>query len=209
MYPNIDTNRRNQYFNISKFNSDLTKSVSDLAVIHININSLFPKLDHFLALIGQLTVKFDVLCFTECRLTESTKNLVKIQGYNVFHCLRENGLSGGGITVFVRCDFEINEIPQCTISNETIESLFLRVSKSTCNFTVGTMYKPPDVHKSNFIETFQQFYQSLELRDKQNLILCGDFNINLLQSASDDFKEMLQTICLIPMISQPTRIATC
>ena len=101
MYPNLETNTRNHYFNISKFNSVLTKSVSSLTVIHINIHSLFPKLDPFLAFIGQLAVKFDVLCFTECSQTESTKNLVKVQGYNVFHCLREIWFLGGSIAVFL------------------------------------------------------------------------------------------------------------
>ena len=180
MYPNNDKNRRNQYFNISKFSSDLTKLEHDLNVIHFNINSLFPKLDHYLALIGQLALKFDVLCFTECRLTESTKSLVQIQGYKVFHCLRVDRLLGGGIIVFVRCDFQIVEIPQCIISYETIESLFIWVSINTCNFTVGTVYKSPRVQQSNFIETFQQRYRSLESIDQQNLIILCDFNIKFL-----------------------------
>ena len=60
IYQILDTYRKKQYFNISKLNSDLTKSVSDLAVNRINISSHFPKLDHFLALIRQLNVKFDV-----------------------------------------------------------------------------------------------------------------------------------------------------
>ena len=77
----------------------------------------------------------------ECRLIYSTANFVKIQGYDVFHCLREDGLLGGGVTVFVRSDFQIVETPQCTISNETIETLFLRASINTCNFTLGTIFK--------------------------------------------------------------------
>ena len=63
------------------------------------------------------------------------------------------------------------------------------------------MYKPQRLQQSNDIETFQQFYRSLESSDRQNLIIYGDFNNNFLHTASDDFKEMLQTICLIPLIS--------
>ena len=106
MFPNLDTI-------IKKIISGLTNSVSDLPVINIIIISFFPKLDYFLALIRQLSFKFDVFCFTECRQTESTKKSVNVHGNNDLYCPREAGLLGGGITVFLGCDLEIVEILQC------------------------------------------------------------------------------------------------
>ena len=65
--------------------------------------------------------------------------------------LREDGSWGGGITGFVRCYLEIAKIPQCTNSNERVESLVLWTAINNCISTVGTMYKPQRFQQSNFI----------------------------------------------------------
>ena len=52
--------------------------------------------DSLVADLSSLNFSFDVLCFTESWLTNLNKHLISFDGYNSFHCLREEGHRGGG-----------------------------------------------------------------------------------------------------------------
>ena len=65
LYPELNSTYKSDYYDITKFNTILSKNSKDLSLIHINIRSLFHKIDHLQALFDQLIVDFDIICFTE------------------------------------------------------------------------------------------------------------------------------------------------
>ena len=53
----------------------------------------------------------DIGIFTETWLSNSTKDSIKFNGYNMFHLIRENVLrASGGISILVNCDIPANII---------------------------------------------------------------------------------------------------
>ena len=66
------------------------------------------------------------------------------------------------------------------ISNEF---LLLRVSTIQQRLAVGVFYRPPSTDTQYFMN-FQDTLKHLHPCDLQNLLTCGDFNINVSDSAS-------------------------
>ena len=78
---------------------------------------------------------------------------------------------------------------------------------------LGNIYKPPKDNNNNaYIESFiTELTPQINnlLQSKSNIILCGDFNINLLQIKNrpifSDYFELMTTNGLYPAITYPTR----
>ena len=79
---------------------------------------------------------------------------------------------------------------------------------------IGNIYRPPRSLNENyneFINEFSNAISSLKNNHKQNLILAGDFNINMLkineQENCSSFFDMLTSFSLFPQITFPTRFS--
>ena len=94
------------------------------------------------------------------------------------------------------------------------EALFVDITSTNFekHIIIGNIYKPPkDNNKNANIQAFSsELIQIVQSLDKnKTVILCGDFNINLLQinsrPAFSDYLDLLQTHNFIPTITFPTR----
>ena len=92
IYPELRSEHSSNYHDLSSFNKKFSKTEKDFAVIHVNIRSLFNKIDTFTGLLSLLSVKFDAICVSESWLNDNDKDLISLPGYNVFHCLRPVGI---------------------------------------------------------------------------------------------------------------------
>ena len=205
LYPELNSTYKSDYYDITKFNTILSKNSKDLSLIHINIRSLFHKIDHLQALFDQLIVDFDIICFTESWLSDNNKDLVNMSGYLAFHSLRINRI-GGGISMYVRDRFITNIIHNCTISNANLETLFLSLSIDSQNFTIATVYKPPQVEFPIFIEAWNFLLNTLTINQSRDITICGDFNIDLFSNLSEPFQDAIFSQSFVPIINKPTRI---
>ena len=199
-----------QYFSIDSFNEMLVDGV-DLKVLHLNIRSLCSNMEDLCALLSLLNCKFDAICITESWLDDYTEPLYSLPGYQVFHSLRPVGMRGGGISVFVLDGYEVTVLNHYTISSPTIESLFLKInhSKANKNFVLGTAYKPPSINCEIFTDALCNIISGLYIRGGE-LILCGDFNIDLFAIdtlvPTAEFVNRLFSLSLTPVITKPTRV---
>ena len=82
--------------------------------------------------------------------------------------------------------------------------------------TIGNIYQPSRPLNENyneFLNEFTTFISSMQNRQKNNLILAGDYNINMLkineQEHCSRFFDMLTSFSLFPQITLPTRFTTC
>ena len=58
-------------------------------------------------------------------VNDNNKNLNTIEGYDVFHNVPCDGRRGGGLSVYIWNVYKSEVIQQCTISLQTIETLFI------------------------------------------------------------------------------------
>ena len=95
--------------------------------------------------------------------------------------------------------------------NKNPESVFIKIlSKSDKNTIIGCIYKHPNLAIQEFMDTFlQPLLDNLSYENK-NVILMGDFNIDLLHYESHiqtrEFLDKIYFGLLTPHITIPTRI---
>ena len=98
----------------------------------------------------------------------------------------------------------------------SFESVFIEVlskSKPDKNTIVGCIYKHPKLTIPDFSQNYlQPLLDKLTYEKNKNIILLGDFNIDLLHYENDnhtrDFLDQMYTSSLSPQITIPTRITS-
>ena len=97
--------------------------------------------------------------------------------------------------------------------SKELESIFVEIStKKGKNLIICCIYKHPSMTINDFTENYvSRLLEKLTFENKQ-IILMGDFNINLINSNSDtstsDFLDLITSNSLMPLIHKPTRITS-
>ena len=152
---------------------------------------------------------FDILCFSESWLTEATKQLINFQGYQSFHSLRPINKRGGGISIFIKDSIRATHLNRHSLSEDHIETLFVEINTGDRTSYIGTIYKPPSADCNVFIDGIQNILSTINQSKIYDLMLCGDFNIDLLNkdcNNSTSFLNTMYSLSLLPIISKPTMI---
>ena len=182
-----------------------------LSLLHLNARSVRNK---FAQIKIELWNKgIDILCFSESWLTSINKDSdFDLDGYNLFRVDRERPIRAGGICIYVSeeltCSSQI--LQHLNTSNIDIEVHWLVISKGKSKkIILGNVYRPPEGNKGLFIQSLQTLVGQIENLDRHEVILTGDFNINVL--LEDNVKENLlstfEEFSLRQLITTPTRIA--
>ncbi len=90
---------------------------------------------------------------------------------------------------------------QGTVKNVFISESFIQEIHSKTHLTVFGCYRPPSA-SNDAISSLMHSVTSLNYKE---LVLLGDFNVNWLQSASDGFKAICDTLNLFQLVESPTR----
>ena len=155
----------------------------------------------------------DVFCCQETWLESSADiSLLQIDGY----CLVDQGKTcseRGGLACYVRNELKFKKLK--IASFDVWECQFIEIGAESQNYVVGNVYRPPTVKNGCTVtvnlQTFNsEFCETLNLFSRKNHVLvCGDFNVNLLESTRDDFtSKYLDNILssgFLPAITLPTR----
>ena len=191
-----------------------------LHLIHLNINSLLPKIEE-LRSIAKLT-NAAVIGISESKLDKTIFNAeISIEGYDIIR--KDRNRNDGGVACYVQNDICYNSKQ---ILQDDIENIFIDlILPKTKPITVGIVYKPP--HQTGFIEKITANFNSLNVADTEMYVL-RDLNINVLQNSkyilentknitknfpditadAKKYIEFCQTFGLKQLIHSPTRI-TC
>ena len=140
-----------------------------LHFIHININSLLPKIEE----LRRIACQSNAVVVGLSKLDNSIFDLeIEIDGYNILRFDRNR--HGGGVACYVRNDLSFtkrNYFPH------DIETIFIEIFlPKTKPMTVGIVYRPPS--QTSFLETMNEHFYKLDTINKETYIL-GDFNISL------------------------------
>ena len=159
--------------------------------------------------IQDLNKPFDVIAISETWLNEH----VNIKDYSIdnYQLYNTNRTSkrGGGVLLYVLNNYEVELITQMSLCvDDILESITVEIQiPNTKNIMVSCMYRPPGGNIEIFNEHLQILLDSVK---HKNYILCGDMNINLLNTENHTgtrmFLDLMYTYGLYPLINKPTRI---
>ena len=176
-----------------------------LHLIHLNINSVLPKIDE-LREIAKKT-RATVIGLTETKLDATILDgEVNIEGYELIRSDRNR--HGGGVACYIKNDVAFRS--RGGFFNE-IENLFFNILlPKTKPILVGIVYRPPD--QSRFLERLTSAIINTNDFNNQEVYMLGDFKMNLINNKKNvpngikKYRECCSQHGLKQLITSPTRI---
>ena len=197
------------YLTSNELNKIPISSSNAFSIFHINIHSLSKHFDDLSEYISTLNISFSAIGISETWLNNSTEHLFNIPGYNFISNIRQHK-SGGGVGLYIKSNLKFKpRIDLQSTDNRLYESIFAEIIQpNSRNIIVGCIYKPPDTSVTEFNNSISSILSTISFENKLSYIM-GDFNINILNEnhqATNDFINLMNSNCLYPAISKPTRV---
>lgn len=186
---------------INNFNEIKTDFLSyPETLIYMNIRSLRLNFTYFLATINNIIHKIKFIVLVETNISDNENNFYNIQGFNSIFLNREG--RGGGIAVYIAESLTFNHITLTTNSFEIVQT-DVNINKNTLSLL--SVYRPPHKTIPPFINELDTFINNI--KKKQNILLVGDVNIDLLRenSTTTTYLNMLTSNGLQCMVNESTR----
>lgn len=199
-----------KYFNCDDFNKSFS-ALKGFSLFHLNIGSLSKHFDDLTFLLQNLKHDFKIIGISETRIKTSTVQNFDIAGYSFLS--NETESAAGGTALYI-ADYinhkQRNDLTSSIYLPKLLESTFVEISpKKQSNIVVGCIYKHPTLPISEFNKTFLAPLLDKINKEGKEIILLGDFNINLLNSHNaevTEFVDILGSNLILPTISLPTRV---
>ena len=193
---------------IETYIESLTKfckeDLNELKVLHLNINSVFLKIDSVHDILN--TNSFDIVFLNETKLDSTVPNsYLSHKRYTLHRRDRDHssgesqGRHGGGLLIFIRKKF-IHTVELC----DNFEAMHLRLTYNNSSANFLACYKSPSLNNFDFVEFLDSKVSILDL--KEPIFIVGDLNMDLNSNNSKLLKEFMCDYKLKNCISQPTRI---
>ena len=171
---------------------------SGLSILHLNIQSLKPKLD----LLQAEMQAYDILIFTETWLSSQTSDdELLIPNFQKPFRLDRDDRIGGGVAIYLRDT--LFGISRRDLHIPSLEALWIEVRLNNRPYLIGGFYRPPNTGNLywNFIEeSFDKAFNT----NINDIIITGDFNSNMLSNNSGKLQNLIQSYGYTQMISEPT-----
>ena len=201
-----------KYFDINSFKifKDDNKKFS---ILHLNIASLEKHKNELTDLLVTLDFKFDVIGISETKIKEKVKpNFdISINGYKHYSTPTES--NKGGVIIYIANKH--NSIPRkgldkTVYKSYVLESVFAEIIiPNKKNILLGCIYRHPSMEIKDFNENHLNPLME-KLSDKKHTFLLGDFNVDLMNTDSDEhtstYLDTFSSNLLVPHIIHPTRI---
>ena len=179
-------------------------------MFHVNTRSLSKKFDQLLSIPSASNIPFDVLGITDTKqqIDKGFLTNVSIDGYHMY--TQPSKSLAGGVAIYVNNKLDHFKRDDLTILHEDFESIWIEIkNKKGKNFLCGCIYRHPNTDISNFHDHIESLLKRLD-KNKYNVFIMGDFNIDLLQYESNshtkDFINSVISHSFLPYIHQPTRV---
>ena len=197
-------------FTIDQFNSFLKNGKigkSHLKIMGYNIRSFYRHIDEFTSLLQTANYLPDIIILSETWLTNENKEYAILNGYQSKHVIREIGCSGG-ISVFYANELNIEVLNELCLCNSSIECCAMKLTMHAKVYYIVGIYRPHSGTAETFTAELVEIFTKIPNFIQQNIILLGDFNINLLETS----RIPTQVLCnfmranyLSPVINRATR----
>lgn len=179
-----------------------TSSMSDvinkgLSIMHLNIQSLRPKLD----ILEVEAQQFDILVFSETWLSDQiSDDDLHIPNFSPpFRCDRV-GRIGGGVAIYTRQG--IPAVERKDLHVQGLEALWIEITVKSRKLLIGGFYRPPDAN-NNYWQLIEHSIDQAFSVNCDNIIVTGDFNINV-QHTSNKLSRLISSYNGHQLINSPT-----
>ena len=180
--PSLDTLIKTEckYRSVEWYKKSLPNSKKqNLSILHFNVRSIVKNkhlLEEFLHEVDQCP---SILAISETKLSDNKVNQALIPNYNFL--FSHSSTNAGGVGLYVRSDLISIRRQDLEFDSNESENLFVEIQLTSKKVVViGVLYRHP---ASNFSKFQEQLLQTLDKlgQNKQDFVLCGDFNIDLLK----------------------------
>ena len=202
-------------YNLDNFEKSCIDRSNSFNILHHNSRSISRegRLEDYDIMLDSIKNPFHVLAFTETWLNNGNVNQIEFEGYEAFHCLRQDSNDpqskdiGGGISVFIREGIKYKIHHNMNVSLSHTETLFVEVNFDNKKYLIGIIYRVPNTNLENFLDTINSLIEPV--RGDFELVLMGDFNVCLLRdnNYSSRLTNCMMSNNLIPTILEPTRVS--
>ena len=192
--------------NVSRDNNTPDQSLFKL--LFANINSIVRKFEDLTEELNQaISNSFDILAFSESKLTDNINDLYSIPNYQFYTNSVSRDMGGVALHVHkIHKSSVRNDLSK--ISNHT-ETLFVEIAQQKRNILVGVVYRRPKTSIIDFMDSVKQILITIQNENKLCYIT-GDFNIDLLKADSSkqasDLIALFHSHFLFCTITKPTRV---
>ena len=214
----IQVIRHSPYYDTEKAIDYLNSKKGCFTILSSNINSIhskFNEIETFIELLKIQNFQFSAICFQECWLSEADDiSHIQLDGYKCIY-QGKSCSNKGGLIIYLHEQFS-HTVRMSLNGSNVWEGIFIDISGGNLSKSVslGNIYRPPRDLISNyrqFIDELTPILSSLD-NNKNEVILTGDFNINLLRlNERDILSEFYDTIIsngYFPSITLPTRFSS-
>ena len=185
-----------QYYDTDEFKDKFLKMESKLSAIHLNISSLSKHFDELNTLLALLKYNFSFIGLTETRNQDFNEPLdpklksrkFQIPGYRCLSTPTE--ASAGGAAIYFSESYAFKprkDLDSIMYLSKQLESIFVEIIlPNKTNIIVGTVYRHPCMSIASFNSDFLTPLIFKISSERKQLLLLGDFNVDLLKTDTDE-----------------------
>ena len=199
-----------KYFDISDFSKlNITSTDKHFSIFHVITRSLSKNFDQLQSVLSGLGLVFDLIGITQTKQQRkiSLQMLILMAIIYILNPLKEQQEE---LQFMLTINFDHPRREDLDTVNDELESIWIEIRNNKGkNFLCGCAYRDPNSDISNFIEYVESTFTKFN-KDKYNMFLMGDFNIDLLQydshSYTNNFVNSMISHSFLPYTLQPSRV---
>ena len=201
-------NSTKYYLNTENDLMDGDVAGNSLSIYSHNVNSLSKHFQEIRTFLNGFKNKFDIVSFTETKLSDDIEQLYRLPNYNSFSL--NNKRNSGGLMIYVNDNFEVTTRNDLTYKNDILECIFVEIKLSNSEHVVfGNMYRRPNTSIIDYLNILANILLTLKSESKK-VIISGDININLLNCKNNgqiaDYVNLFRSHNFLSLINKPTRV---
>jgi len=184
-------------------------SINDFFLVHFNVRSLSKNKEKVEEFISDFVRLPDTIAISETKLNDRNVINTSIPNYNF---LRKDSLTNaGGVGLYIKQTFKYCVRDDLCLNVPSCEDLWIEIKTKQPNktFVLAVIYRHPSTNFLSFQNKFCDTLLSLE-NQKISYVICGDININCLDTKSTKIKDYINSLSSVgtkSLINIPTRFS--
>ena len=168
----------------------------NITFLHINARSLHQSHQDIVSLVCKEKHTADFLLISETWLHSSLIENYGIPGYELFHSIPDECVTGKGCAIYVKKSYFqfCSMMNHLCVNQVEFQSIFLLVTlPSRPSFIIATVYRSPSYSVRPFLDYVEDSLRQINLL-KKSCFWAGDWNINLFKCDDQETKSFMNCL---------------